>query len=437
MSAHRYWRVYITGAQNNPYVSAAEIQMFTATGGPNVCSGGTAFASSYYAPEARTPPTAFDGNTNTSTSWTNSGATNPSVANPEWIGYDFGAGNDKDIIGFNWFLRNDGFWGQAPSNFKLQYSDDNVSWTDRFAPATQTWTTQNESRQFFDPAFATVVVSKVVVQILRTNGTETPPDTTPGTVTADALDWQYLGATNYLILGSPSDYTLDWEYLGEPVTITNLANAIGGLAAVETGADTASIQGTVLVQGALDASESGSDVASFQGAPGVHGDLAASESGLDAFAAVPAGRVRVTGTAALVEQAVRDVLAAAGSALPTGSSLLGVVAWPASLPQYPASYGEQLQPVIGHTDPDTGPTQTRRRFTRGLTKGTMEFLLTIPQQVALDDFWTQVMQSGAHPVNLYHPWSGSVMQMRIPEAPSYASDSNLSVRATFGVEYFS
>ena len=67
----------------------------------------------------------------------------------------------------------------------------------------------------------------------------------------------------------------------------------GSFAATETGSDTLSASGKVIVQGALSVSETGSDSFSSTGQVIVKGTLSASESGSDTFAAT--GSVTTTG----------------------------------------------------------------------------------------------------------------------------------------------
>jgi hypothetical protein len=111
------------------------------------------------------------------------------------------------------------------------------------------------------------------------------------------------------------------------------------------------------------------------------------------------------------------------------------VAWPSTLPTFPAKYGEQKQPITIRTQPESGPSKSRRRFTKAITKGSMSFLLTNAQAVILDNFWTTQMQSGAVKVTMLHPWRNTPVDMLIPEAPNFSDDGPLNVSVTFGVEY--
>ena len=111
------------------------------------------------------------------------------------------------------------------------------------------------------------------------------------------------------------------------------------------------------------------------------------------------------------------------------------VDWPLSLPLNPSSYSEQKQPVTIHSQPDSGPRKSRRRFTKAVTKGSMSYMMSNAQAVIFDDFWENNMQSGAEKVRMRHPWSNTFIEMRVPEAPSFADDGPLQVSVSFGVEY--
>lgn len=93
----------------------------------------------------------------------------------------------------------------------------------------------------------------------------------------------------------------------------------GSIAAVEAGADTASIFGNVLVAGALTAAETGSDTAAFAGGVIVQGSLAATESGSDTAAFTGSGvSSAVTGTLAAVESG-SDTASLSGNVLVEGA----------------------------------------------------------------------------------------------------------------------
>jgi hypothetical protein len=128
MAAHRYWRLYVTAAGSGGYCSLAELEMYESIEPLNVCSGGTASASSDGF--GWVPANAFNG-THTGNGW-HSGA-NTLPATPEWLKYDFGSGNDKDIQAIKMVGRGDSnAVNQTPKDFQLQYSDDDSSWSTLF-----------------------------------------------------------------------------------------------------------------------------------------------------------------------------------------------------------------------------------------------------------------------------------------------------------------
>lgn len=89
----------------------------------------------------------------------------------------------------------------------------------------------------------------------------------------------------------------------------------GDMAAAESGTDTASASGDVFVSGVMSPSESGSDTASMTGDVFVSGALAVNETGHDA--AIASGGVIVAGAAALSEVG-QDAAASAGNVLVQG-----------------------------------------------------------------------------------------------------------------------
>jgi hypothetical protein len=121
MAAHRYWRLYITAKSGASTFSAiAECELHTSVGGSDVTGSGTASANSVSGGAAAN---AFDNNA--ATIWaTGTGAV------PHWLAYDFGAGNEQDIVEVSITSRSSSA-GSAPGAFQLQYSDDGSTWTTR------------------------------------------------------------------------------------------------------------------------------------------------------------------------------------------------------------------------------------------------------------------------------------------------------------------
>ena len=121
MAAHRYWRINVTEAVHASWLDIREIEMHTSIGGADVTGSGTASASSESAGFEASK--AFDNNS--STTWFTSSA----GTLPQWIKYDFGSGNDKDIVELQ--LTSWSYQEQWVS-FQFQYSDDDTNWTTLF-----------------------------------------------------------------------------------------------------------------------------------------------------------------------------------------------------------------------------------------------------------------------------------------------------------------
>jgi hypothetical protein len=112
------------------------------------------------------------------------------------------------------------------------------------------------------------------------------------------------------------------------------------------------------------------------------------------------------------------------------------VAWPVYLPQQPASYSEQDKDIVVRTQPDSGPTKGRLRFTKAGTLGQMEFLFTIAQREAMRYFYETQLKRGSVQMIFTHPWTLQSTIMTISQPPKYTSDGPLGVRCTFPVEFF-
>lgn len=129
MAAHRYWRINFTGITNpGSSFAIAEIKMCTALAGATVTTGGTASVQSIFSGSATyNADKANDGNA--TTFWHSASGTVP-----QWYKYDFGAGNDKDIIEVA-LVAPTSREHQMPTSFTVQYSDDNATWTDAWSVA--------------------------------------------------------------------------------------------------------------------------------------------------------------------------------------------------------------------------------------------------------------------------------------------------------------
>lgn len=115
--AQQYWRAQVTFLRGA--IIVPEIEMAESIGGPDVTSPGFAYASSQ---TTNGPATgAFDDNIGVGKYhyWTANNAVG------EWIGQDFGVGNEKAIKEIT--IYQDA--GYLLPNFDIQYSSNNVDWT--------------------------------------------------------------------------------------------------------------------------------------------------------------------------------------------------------------------------------------------------------------------------------------------------------------------
>lgn len=123
MAAHRYWRILLQRYNGTNYSGTQEIEMRTSIGGADATGSGTALSSGDYS-AGFSKNYAFDNNA--ATEW----AANVTEDKLSWIGYDFGAGNDVDIVEVSFTSRKTGTYHQ--DNYDLQYSDDGTNWVTQY-----------------------------------------------------------------------------------------------------------------------------------------------------------------------------------------------------------------------------------------------------------------------------------------------------------------
>jgi hypothetical protein len=126
LTKHRYWRLQFYENVGNGYYAIYEVQLRETPGGANVAIGGTGTASVWNNGTTNDGAKAFDGNN--TTYWMT-----PFVTGFQWLLYDFGAGNEKDIREFTITPAS----GDNPKTFALMYSDDGINFTTHIAPPEQ------------------------------------------------------------------------------------------------------------------------------------------------------------------------------------------------------------------------------------------------------------------------------------------------------------
>ena len=118
MSAHAWWRIKITAPDGNVWDAIVALDMHTSQGGANVCTGGTAFASSQYS-GTYSADKAFDGNSGT---FWNNGTEGPPT---ETIGYHFASPvNIVEIM-----ITATTTPSCSPKDFTIEYSDDGAAYS--------------------------------------------------------------------------------------------------------------------------------------------------------------------------------------------------------------------------------------------------------------------------------------------------------------------
>lgn len=127
MAAHRYWRLNVIENWGNFYAgkgAVATIDLRVSSGGSNLATTGNGTASASTEVVGFEASKAFDGNVDTY--WQSGDA---ATANSQWIKWDFGAGNEKDINYVALTNGNEAAGSQLIKRWTLYFSDDNNNWT--------------------------------------------------------------------------------------------------------------------------------------------------------------------------------------------------------------------------------------------------------------------------------------------------------------------
>lgn len=132
MASHRYWRILFTaGRQSAGDVDLGWVKFFEtvdidATVAANPASvGGTAISGENYS-GSYLPAKSFNyANSETAANWASASST--TWGTTKWIGYDFGAGNAKDIVAYSISY----YSIYEPYGWLFQWSDDGTTWTTR------------------------------------------------------------------------------------------------------------------------------------------------------------------------------------------------------------------------------------------------------------------------------------------------------------------
>lgn len=121
VGGHSYWRVFVTSVQQGLNAAIAEVKMFNSPTGNNLCSGGTALASSVlFNDPTYNAEKAFDNNINTDWISNNFGV-------GQWVGYHLPV--PAAITQVSLTSENGGATGGQGDfrTFKIQYSDNGIT----------------------------------------------------------------------------------------------------------------------------------------------------------------------------------------------------------------------------------------------------------------------------------------------------------------------
>lgn len=97
------------------------------------------------------------------------------------------------------------------------------------------------------------------------------------------------------------------------------------------------------------------------------------------------------------------------------------IVWPAFLPQsfLVEGYQEEKQDTRIRTAMDSGPAQTRRRFTAALEYFKGRLLLSSTQMTALKLFVDSTTNGGSLPFEWKHPTEGTTIDVMFTDLPTY------------------
>lgn len=154
---HRYWRLYITEFESQ-YVSIAKLALHGTVGGADLTGSGTGTGSSQYDGNYA-PSYAFDNLANTCWHCANGASA------PQWLQYDFGAGNAYNIPEIVITAR-DNQGNQGPKAFDWQWSDDGSAWHTVFSKGGQTGWVAGSLRTYSFYDYTNIRVSQAGLGIL-------------------------------------------------------------------------------------------------------------------------------------------------------------------------------------------------------------------------------------------------------------------------------
>lgn len=156
MAAHRYWRFLFGEAMNGGgYITIGEVELRISVGGADQTGSGSSDSDSSYVGYPSSNAFANNGSSYVQ-SWVSTSGY------PHWLSYDFGSGNEKDIIEYT--ITSSSNHNEAPLNWRLQYSDNNFDWTILRSEVVGSWSDQ-ETKTF--SAVPVTILGRCLNNIIR------------------------------------------------------------------------------------------------------------------------------------------------------------------------------------------------------------------------------------------------------------------------------
>lgn len=116
---------------------------------------------------------------------------------------------------------------------------------------------------------------------------------------------------------------------------------------------------------------------------------------------------------------------------------MAAIDWPNNIPDKPLvdSFAETPPRDVVRTQMDAGPAKMRPRSTSGVRNLNVTFMMNETELSNLDTFYETTTSQGTARFDFSHPRTGTTVEMRFVERPTYrlVSDDDYEVRVKFEV----
>lgn len=201
-SAHRHWRIYTTkSVANGSYLGLGQVELRGISGGPDLTSSADAATKSSAGSAHSSFPASNAFNDNEGNDWL---SLNGQGQQPNWVAWDFGAGNEQDIV--EAALHPPGNLQSAPYDVSIQYSDDGINWITAWDEGVQSWT--SATKIFTKPVPSAYTGKTVIFGIMGQSnsiGRAGPIDGVLDATDADILMYDDTGGT-FVTAADPLDH---------------------------------------------------------------------------------------------------------------------------------------------------------------------------------------------------------------------------------------